>query len=69
MTIAPYDAGETETRLAFRRLRDLFTAQRDRFGDTPVLSMGMSDDYEWAVEEGSTMVRIGRGLFGERENV
>ncbi len=45
----------------FARLRDLAaTAQ------APELSMGMSDDFEAAVEEGATLVRVGRALFGQR---
>jgi uncharacterized pyridoxal phosphate-containing UPF0001 family protein len=48
-------------RSAFRSL----VAMADRLG-LPVRSMGMTDDLEVAVEEGSTMVRIGRGLFGPR---
>ncbi|MGH9231589.1 MAG: YggS family pyridoxal phosphate-dependent enzyme [Acidimicrobiales bacterium] len=60
MTIAP--AGPAEAaRPAFRTLRDL--AQRLGLGE---LSMGMSDDLEVAVQEGATMVRVGRDLFGPR---
>jgi PLP dependent protein len=60
MTIAP--AGPAEgARPAFRALRDL--AQRLGLGE---LSMGMSDDLEVAVQEGATMVRVGRDLFGPR---
>ncbi|MBP9002623.1 MAG: YggS family pyridoxal phosphate-dependent enzyme [Candidatus Hydrogenedentes bacterium] len=58
MTMAPWGAEETVLRRVFRTLRDLAEANglRER-------SMGMSDDFEIAVEEGSTMVRIGRALF------
>lgn len=66
MTVAPFDRPETETREAFRALKRVFDRHRGRFGERPVLSMGMTDDFEWAVEEGSTRVRIGRGLFGPR---
>jgi len=65
MTIAPPgDAGVA--RASFRRLRQI----RDRLEVTtgvamPELSMGMSNDYQVAVEEGATMVRLGRALFGE----
>ncbi len=69
MTIAP-QAGDPETvRPVFRRLREL----RDdvaRLGVAPSLvhlSMGMSDDFEVAVEEGATMVRVGRAIFGPRD--
>ncbi len=61
MTIAPLVAAPEDTRLIFRRLREL----RDQLG-LKHLSMGMSDDFEVAIEEGATMVRIGRAIFGER---
>jgi uncharacterized pyridoxal phosphate-containing UPF0001 family protein len=49
-------------------LRELFLDLRRRYPELPleVLSMGMSSDYEIAVEEGSTMVRVGTALFGAR---
>ena len=61
MTIAPLVKDPEEVRPIFRRLREL----RDALG-LEYLSMGMSDDFEVAVEEGSTMVRIGRAIFDER---
>ena len=61
MTIAPIVADPEEARPVFRRLREL----RDRLG-LRELSMGMSSDYAVAVEEGASMVRIGRAIFGER---
>ena len=61
MTIAPLLEDPEEVRPIFRRLREL----RDALG-LEHLSMGMSDDFEVAVEEGATMVRIGRAIFGER---
>lgn len=67
MTIAPYGVSERQTRECFRRLKGFFDDHRGRFGREPVLSMGMSDDYEIAIEEGATMVRIGRAVFGERK--
>ena len=48
------------------KMKDLFDDIRSRFGGISVLSMGMSDDYECAIENGATMVRLGRALFGER---
>jgi PLP dependent protein len=54
--------GEAATRAQFRLLRELFNAHPGL--DT--LSMGMSDDLEWAIAEGSTLVRIGTALFGKR---
>ena len=61
MTVAPF-VGDPETvRPAFRELRRL----RDALG-LRELSMGMTDDFEVAIEEGATLVRIGRAIFGER---
>ncbi len=61
--------GEVEpVRAYFRRLRELRDQLAARLGVTlPVLSMGMSHDFEVAIEEGATEVRIGTALFGERE--
>ncbi len=64
MTIAPMVADAEEVRPIFRKLRQL----RDELG-LEHLSMGMTDDFEVAVEEGATMVRIGRAIFGERRLV
>jgi len=61
MTIAPLVAAPEDARPIFRRLREL----RDQLG-LKHLSMGMSDDFEVAIEEGATIVRIGRAIFGER---
>jgi len=61
MTIAPWVSDAEEVRPVFKRLREL----RDGLG-LKHLSMGMTDDYEVAIEEGATMVRIGRAIFGAR---
>jgi pyridoxal phosphate enzyme (YggS family) len=61
MTIPPFSEDPEKVRPYFRKLRQL----AERFG-LPQLSMGMSNDFEVAVEEGATMVRIGTSLFGER---
>ncbi|MDY6910929.1 MAG: YggS family pyridoxal phosphate-dependent enzyme [Chloroflexota bacterium] len=61
MTIAPWVADPEEVRPVFRELREL----RDALG-LEQLSMGMTDDYEVAIEEGATLVRVGRALFGKR---
>lgn len=61
MTIPPLVERAEASREWFRRLRDL----RDEAG-LPHLSMGMSDDFEVAVEEGATMVRVGTAIFGPR---
>jgi pyridoxal phosphate enzyme (YggS family) len=56
----------SEQRATFARLRDLFDNLRRRFPTVDTLSMGMSADFEDAIAEGSTMVRVGSALFGER---
>jgi pyridoxal phosphate enzyme (YggS family) len=67
MTIGPLTNNERQVRSAFARLREMASKARLVSGlPLPVLSMGMSSDFEWAVEEGSTMVRIGTSLFGPR---
>ena len=55
-----------QRRRAFRRMRGLFEALRAAYCDIDTLSMGMSDDFELAIEEGATMVRIGTAVFGAR---
>jgi pyridoxal phosphate enzyme (YggS family) len=67
MTIGPLTDDEARIRNAFAGLREMASRVRLRSGlPLPVLSMGMSGDFEWAVLEGSTMVRIGTALFGPR---
>ncbi len=61
MTVAPMAEDPDELRPVFRRLRQLAQSL-----DLPELSMGMTDDFEVALEEGATIVRIGRAIFGER---
>jgi len=61
MTIAPWVDNAEEVRPIFRQMRQL----RDSLG-LRHLSMGMSDDFEVAIEEGATLLRIGRAIFGER---
>jgi uncharacterized pyridoxal phosphate-containing UPF0001 family protein len=63
MTIAPQAENPEEVRPVFRRLREL----AETLGLSE-LSMGMTEDYEVAVEEGTTMVRLGRAIFGERRS-
>ncbi len=68
MTIAPLVDDPEDVRWVFRSLRELRDSVRDRFeidGFTE-LSMGMTNDYEVAVKEGATIVRLGRAIFGER---
>ena len=67
MTIAPMASDPTAVRPVFRRLREIRDETSHRIGRAlPVLSMGMTDDYAVAIEEGSTMLRLGRALFGPR---
>ncbi|NJM40679.1 MAG: YggS family pyridoxal phosphate-dependent enzyme [Anaerolineae bacterium] len=68
MTMAPIVDDPQRARPVFANLRCLREALRERFPELalPHLSMGMSDDFEAAIAEGSTMVRIGRAIFGSR---
>ena len=69
MTIAPFTSEEQAIRRSFRELKRLFSMVGTNYPDVDftVLSMGMTNDYRIAVEEGSTMVRIGTAIFGERQ--
>jgi PLP dependent protein len=68
MCIPPYLEEPEQVRPYFRRLRELRDAVTGRIGrELPVLSMGMSHDFEVAIEEGATEVRVGTALFGARE--
>lgn len=69
MTIAPYVENPEENREVFARLKKLSVDITEKNIDNvsiEVLSMGMTNDYEVAIEEGATMVRVGTGIFGER---
>lgn len=75
MTMAPYSTNPEDSRRTFSVCRELFIEMRDAglgtaggkvgTGHFNVLSMGMSGDYEVAIEEGANMVRVGTGIFGE----
>lgn len=70
MTIAPYVENAEENRDVFARLKQLSVdINKKNIDNVSVreLSMGMTNDYEVAIEEGATMVRVGTGIFGERE--
>src|SRR5204863_10014664 len=68
MVLPPLFADPEESRPYFRRLRDLLQQARDRgLVRGRELSMGMSHDFEVAVEEGATQVRVGTAIFGERK--
>lgn len=70
MTIAPFVKNAEENRAIFEGLRKLSVDIASKNIDNMtmgVLSMGMTNDYEVAIEEGATMVRVGTGIFGERD--
>ena len=69
MTVGPRSTDESKIRSAFRKLKSLYddaSALNTKGIDMKYLSMGMTNDFEIAIEEGSNMVRIGRAIFGER---
>jgi len=66
MTMAPFDAPESVLRTVFAGARNVRTMLQQAGHPAPWLSMGMSGDYEMAVEEGATHVRLGTVLFGSR---
>ena len=68
MTVAPFTEDAEENRPVFRSLREALLSLQKKFPALPLteLSMGMSGDYEVAVEEGATIVRVGSFIFGER---
>ena len=69
MTIAPYTDNPESNRVYFRNMKKLSVDIENKSIDNvsmSVLSMGMTGDYQVAVEEGATLVRVGTGIFGER---
>ncbi len=70
MTMAPFDADEEELRDIFRRLKEAFTEIKEKYNNEKIkmdyLSMGMSGDFEIAIEEGANIVRVGSGIYGKR---
>ncbi|MGK5093127.1 YggS family pyridoxal phosphate-dependent enzyme [Deltaproteobacteria bacterium TL4] len=68
MTMAEPNIGEKQTRQTFADLRQGLERLQSQMGLETLteLSMGMSADYSWAVQEGSTMIRLGRAIFGDR---
>ena len=68
MTIAPHVEDPEDARPVFRRLRELRDEAQAKHPELPLteLSMGMTNDFEVAIEEGATFVRVGRAIFGER---
>lgn len=72
MTIAPFVENPEENRSIFRNLHKLSVdIARKNIDNVKVniLSMGMTNDYEVAIEEGATMVRVGTGIFGARDYI
>ena len=72
MTSAPFVENSEENRPVFKKLYDFYVDMKSKNIDNvtmSILSMGMTGDYEVAVEEGATMVRVGTGIFGAREKM
>lgn len=67
MTMAPYTSEEKIIRKCFSDLRKLRSTLNEQGFELQELSMGMSNDYRIAIEEGSTMIRLGTAIFGERD--
>lgn len=67
MTVAPYVTNPEENRKSFRKMNELYNELKSVLGnDIKYLSMGMTNDYITAIEEGANIVRIGTGIFGSR---
>lgn len=66
MTIPPFDATQTQLRGYFSQMREAFERLAGERPEFDVLSMGMTSDFEWAIEEGATHVRVGTAIFGRR---
>ena len=69
MTIAPFVENSEDNRKYFQQIRQVSVDIKEKNidnGDMRILSMGMTGDYEVAIEEGATMVRVGTGIFGAR---
>lgn len=66
MGMATFTDDENQVRNEFKTLKSNFDLLKKNHSDVSILSMGMSGDYEMAIEEGSTMVRIGSSIFGNR---
>ena len=72
MTIAPFVENSEENRGVFKKLYELYVDMKRKNIDNVtmnVLSMGMTGDYQTAIEEGATMVRVGTGIFGTRAQI
>ena len=69
MTMAPFSSDKSLVRKSFVTARKISEEMRKNYPELPLneISMGMSGDFKIAIEEGSTMVRIGTAIFGERK--
>jgi pyridoxal phosphate enzyme (YggS family) len=68
MGMATFTENAAQIRREFKGLKSMYDELKNRIGNMEILSMGMSGDYAIAIEEGSTMVRIGSSIFGARNN-
>jgi uncharacterized pyridoxal phosphate-containing UPF0001 family protein len=71
MSIAPYVVDAEDNRPIFRKMKDVFVDIQNKNIDNidmSILSMGMTNDYGVAIEEGATMIRVGTGIFGSRNH-
>jgi hypothetical protein len=66
MTIPENTTDCAKQKMAFRKMHRLYSQLKDQYDTVDTLSMGMTGDFELAIEEGSTMVRVGTALFGPR---
>ncbi|MGB6150798.1 MAG: YggS family pyridoxal phosphate-dependent enzyme [Pricia sp.] len=67
MGMATFTDDKDQVRREFKQLKSIFETLKAKLPEIDILSMGMSGDYEIAIEEGSTMVRIGSSIFGARK--
>lgn len=68
MTVGPYPVEEKRSRMAFSKLREIKERVEEEFNiKIKWLSMGMTEDYQYAILEGANLLRIGRGIFGGRQ--
>jgi len=67
MAMEPYSISEKEQKAYFKKMKGFYDRLKKEFDSMDILSMGMTDSYNTAVDEGSNMIRLGRALFGERK--
>jgi pyridoxal phosphate enzyme (YggS family) len=66
MGMASFTSDDLKVRSEFKKLSKLFNKIKEKYSNLEILSMGMSDDYAIAIDEGSTMIRVGSKIFGNR---